>query len=183
MLPLSRRVLRLVGYAAVLAAFVSQAPAEPQRPTVRVSTLHADIDPVTANWLIDQIHAANDDHAAALVIQLDTPISSSGSNIGSDLRNKAINDAVAKIQALAREHGRDPRQAAKAVLPKSRGCQPCPMNWTARAAVSAHVADLVAPSLPALLRAVDGRHLSYKDTTLHVTGARLVRAGLPLQDR
>jgi membrane-bound serine protease (ClpP class) len=243
MASLSSRVLRLVGCAVLLAGFLtSQATADQQRPTVRVSTLRADIDPVTANWLVDQIHAANDDHAAAIVIQLDTPgglstsmddivraelaskvpvivfvnpagsraasagffllqasdvaamnpvsntgsatpISSSGSNIDSDLRGKVINDAVAKIRALAAEHGRDPDEAAKAVRPKDRTCQSCPMNWSARSAVSAHVADVIASSVPQLLQQVDGRQLAYKHTTLHVADAQLVRAGLPLQDR
>src|SRR3954468_7679590 len=222
---LSSRVLRLVGCAVLLAGLlVHDATAGPQRPTVRVSTLHADIDPVTANWLVGQIHAANDDHAAAIVIQLDTPgglstsmddivraelaskvpvivfvspagaraasagffllqasdvaamnpvsntgsatpISSSGSNIDSDLRGKVINDAVAKIRALAREHGRDPDEAAKAVRPKDRTCQSCPMNWSARAAVDDRVADVIASSVPQLLEQIDGRQLSYKHTT------------------
>src|SRR5262249_27242808 len=70
---LTRCVLRLAGCAALLFSFASLAIAEPQRPTVRVATLKADIDPVTANWLVDQIHAANDDHDAAIVIRLDTP--------------------------------------------------------------------------------------------------------------
>jgi membrane-bound serine protease (ClpP class) len=240
---LSSRALRLVGCAVLLLGLlVHDATARQQRPTVRVSTLHADIDPVTANWLIDQIHAANDDHAAAIVIRLDTPgglstsmddivraelaskvpvivfvdpagaraasagffllqasdvaamnpvsntgsatpISSSGSNIESDLRNKVINDAVAKIRALAREHGRDPDAAARAVRPKDRTCQSCPMNWSARQAVHDDVADVIAGSVPALLQQVDGRQLSYKHETLHVADAELVRAGLPLQDR
>jgi membrane-bound serine protease (ClpP class) len=240
---LSSRALRLVGCALLLAGLlVHVATAGPQRPTVRVSTLHADIDPVTANWLIDQIHDANHDHAAAIVIRLDTPgglstsmddivraelaskvpvivyvdpagaraasagffilqasdvaamnpvsntgsatpIDSSGSNIQGDLRNKVINDAVAKIRALASEHGRDPDAAAKAVRPKDRTCQSCPMNWTAQAAVQGHVADAIASSVPALLEQVDGRRLPYKNQTLHVAGADLVQAGLPLQDR
>src|SRR6478752_6806066 len=74
MASLSSRALRLVGCAVLLAGLLtSQATADQHRPTVRVSTLKADIDPVTANWLVGQIHAANDDHAAAIVIRLDTP--------------------------------------------------------------------------------------------------------------
>jgi membrane-bound serine protease (ClpP class) len=38
-----------------------------------VATLRADIDPVTAPWVVDQIHAAERNHDAALVLQLDTP--------------------------------------------------------------------------------------------------------------
>ncbi len=243
MASLSSRALRLVGCAVLLAGVLaSQATADQQRPTVRVSTLRAEIDPVTADWLVDQIHAANDAHAAAIVIQLDTPsglsastddvvraelaskvpvivfvspagaraasagfvilqgsdvaamnpvsntgsatpISSSGSNIDSDLRGKVINDAEAKIRALASEHGRDPDEAAKAVQPKDGTCPSCPMSWSARAAVDDHVADVIASSVPQLLQKIDGRQLSYKQTTLHVANAELVRAGLPLQDR
>jgi membrane-bound serine protease (ClpP class) len=112
-----------------------------------------------------------------------TPISSSGSNIDSDLRGKVINDAVAKIRALASTHGRDPDEAAKAVQPKDRTCPPCPKNWSAQAAVDARVADVIAASVPQLLERIDGQQLSYKHTTLHVANAELVRAGLPLQDR
>jgi membrane-bound serine protease (ClpP class) len=243
MVSLSSRALRLVGCAVLLAGLVtSQATADQQRPTVRVSTLRADIDPVTANWLVGQIHAANDDHAAAIVIRLDTPgglstsmddivraelaskvpvivfvdpagsraasagffilqgadvaalnpvsntgsatpIDSSGSNIQGDLRNKVINDAVAKIRALASEHGRNPDEAQKAVLPKSRTCPECPKNWSAQQAVDDRVADVTAPDVTALLNQIDGLHLAYKDVTLHVAGAEQVNAHLPLQDR
>ena len=112
-----------------------------------------------------------------------TPISSSGSNIDSDLRGKVINDAEAKIRALASEHGRDPNEAAKAVQPKDGTCPSCPMSWSAWAAVDDHVADVIASSVPQLLQKIDGRQLPYKHTTLHVANAELVQAGLPLQDR
>jgi membrane-bound serine protease (ClpP class) len=42
-------------------------------PVVRMATLQADIDPVTAPWVVDQIHAAENNHDAALVLRLDTP--------------------------------------------------------------------------------------------------------------
>ena len=42
-------------------------------PHVRVVVLDADVDPVTADWIVDEIHASNDAHDSALVLQMDTP--------------------------------------------------------------------------------------------------------------
>ena len=38
-----------------------------------------------------------------------TPIQGSGSNIGSDLRRKVVNDAAASLRGLAKSHGRNAR--------------------------------------------------------------------------
>jgi membrane-bound serine protease (ClpP class) len=42
-------------------------------PHVRVVVLDADVDPVTADWIVDEIRASNDAHDSALVLQMDTP--------------------------------------------------------------------------------------------------------------
>ncbi|HEY3613859.1 MAG TPA: nodulation protein NfeD [Gaiellales bacterium] len=42
-------------------------------PHVRVVVLDADVDPVTADWVVGQIHAAGRAHDAAVVLELDTP--------------------------------------------------------------------------------------------------------------
>ena len=203
---------------------------------VRVATLSAEINPVSADWVVSQLHAAERQHAAAFVLRLDTPgglstsmeqiihaelaarlpvvvyvwpegaraasagfmimqaadvaalspttnagsaipISSTGANIGSDLRQKIINDARAEVRALAREHGRNATLAEGAVTPKSAACPACPRNWTASEAVAVHVADLVAPTLPSLLSQIDGRTLSYKHLTVHVS-ARIDAHGI-----
>jgi membrane-bound serine protease (ClpP class) len=44
-----------------------------------------------------------------------TPISISGEDIGDDLRRKIVNDAAAYIGELAREHGRNVREARRMV--------------------------------------------------------------------
>jgi membrane-bound serine protease (ClpP class) len=236
------RLLRCIALAASLAAFgtATAAPAATTdpRPVVRVATLSAEINPVSADWVVSQIHAAEHQHAAAFVLRLDTPgglsdsmeqivhaelaanvpvvvyvwpegaraasagfvimqaadvaalapttnagsaipISSDGSNIGSDLRSKIINDARAEVRALATSHGRDATLAEGAVTPRSAACPSCPRNWTAREAVAAHVADVVAPTLPSLLQQIDGRTLSFKHLTVHVAGARIDYHGLP----
>ena len=203
-----------------------------------MATLSAEINPVSANWVVSQIHAAEDQHAAAFVLQLDTPgglsdsmeqivhaelaakipvvvyvwpegaraasagfvilqaadvaalapttnagsaipISSTGSNIGSDLRSKIINDARAQVRALATAHGRNATLAEGAVTPRSAACPSCPLNWTAHEAVAANVADVVAPNLPDLLQQIDGRTLTFKHLTVHVAGARIDSHGVP----
>ena len=203
------RLLRCSALAASLAALwtATAAPAASRHhpPVVRVATLSAEINPVSADWVVSQLHAAERQHAAAFVLRarhagralrLDgadhprrargavpvvvyvwpegaraasagfvimqaadvaalspttnagsaTPISSSGANLGSDLRSKIINDARAEVRALAREHGRNAALAEGAVTPRSSACAACPRNWTAPEAVAAHVADVVAPS-------------------------------------
>ena len=78
-----------------------------------------------------------------------TPITGSGANIGSDLRRKVINDAAASLRGLAKTHGRNATWADLAVRKAS--------NLTAQEALQMNVIDLIAPSLPALLKTIDGR--------------------------
>ena len=96
-----------------------------------------------------------------------TPIDSSGSNIGSDLRRKVVNDAAASLRGLAKSHGRNVAWADSAVRRAS--------NLTATEALRLNVIDLIAPSLPALLDRVDGWHTSAGDRafTLHTAGAEV----------
>jgi membrane-bound serine protease (ClpP class) len=230
------RLLCCSALAASLAAswMATAAPAASpnHQPVVRVATLSAEINPVSADWVVSQLHAAEDQHAAAFVLRLDTPgglsdsmeqivhaelaaklpvivyvwpegsraasagfvimqaadvaalapttntgsaipINSTGSNIGSDLRSKIVNDARAQVRALAAGHGRDGLLAQGAVTPTSAACPACPRNWTAREAVQVHVADVVASSLTGLLQQIDGRTLPYKHLTVHVADARI----------
>ena len=96
-----------------------------------------------------------------------TPIDSSGQNLGSDLRRKVINDAVASLTALAAVHHRNTKWPAKAV----RGAS----NLTAQQALKLNVIDAIAPTLPALLKQLDGYHTKYKQRpyTLHLANAEI----------
>ncbi len=96
-----------------------------------------------------------------------TPIDSSGANLGSDLRRKVINDAVASLTALAAVHHRNTSWPAKAV----RGAS----NLTAQHALKMHVIDAIAPTLPALLKQLNGYHTKYKQRpfTLHLANAEI----------
>jgi membrane-bound serine protease (ClpP class) len=96
-----------------------------------------------------------------------TPIDSSGQNIGSDLRRKVVNDAVASLTALAQAHHRNTKWPAKAVRVAS--------NLTASQALKINVIDMIAPSLPALLNRLDGYRTkdAQRPYTLHLAGAEV----------
>lgn len=97
-----------------------------------------------------------------------TPISGSGQNIpGSDLRRKIVNDAVASLTALAETHHRNTKWPAQAV----RGAS----NLTASQALKLHVIDMIAPSLPSLLKQLDGYRTKdvERPFTLHLAGAAI----------
>src|SRR2546430_2093798 len=94
-----------------------------------------------------------------------TPIDSSGQNLGSDLRRKVINDAAASLKALAAAHKRNTTWPVLAVTKAS--------NLTAQQALKMNVVDAIAPSVPALLRQLDGYHTKDpgRPVTPHLAGA------------
>jgi membrane-bound serine protease (ClpP class) len=94
-----------------------------------------------------------------------TPINGSGQDIGKDLRKKVVNDAVASIVALAKSHGRDTKFPARAVRDAA--------SIDAPAALQQHVIDVIAPTLPALLKQVDGYKTKPKGFVLHLGGAQI----------
>ena len=96
-----------------------------------------------------------------------TPINSGGGNIGSDLRRKVINDAAASLRSLAATHKRNTSWPVLAVTKAS--------NLTAQQALRMHVIDTIAPSLPALLRQLDGYRTKdpQRPFTLHLAGAQI----------
>jgi membrane-bound serine protease (ClpP class) len=96
-----------------------------------------------------------------------TPIDSSGKNLGSDLRRKVIHDAEASLTALAAVHHRNTTWPKRAVRVAS--------NLTATQALRRHVIDFTAPTLPALLKTLDGYHTKYaqRPYTLHLAGAQI----------
>jgi membrane-bound serine protease (ClpP class) len=95
-----------------------------------------------------------------------TPIQGNGTNVGSDLRRKVVNDAAASLRGLAKTHGRNAQWADAAVRRAS--------NLTAAEALRMNVIDVVSPSLPALLRTIDGRVTTPRHLTLHTAGAEVV---------
>jgi membrane-bound serine protease (ClpP class) len=96
-----------------------------------------------------------------------TPIDSSGGNLGSDLRRKVINDAAASLKALAASHHRNTTWPVLAVKKAS--------NLTAQDALRMHVIDVIAPTLPGLLRKLDGYRTKdeQRPFTLHLANAQI----------
>src|SRR5438874_823373 len=94
-----------------------------------------------------------------------TPISCTGADIGKDLRRKVINDAAVSLRALMRSHGRNAAWGDKALRVAS--------NLSADEARQMNVIDLISPSLPALLKTVDGRTVDAagRHFVLHTAGA------------
>jgi membrane-bound serine protease (ClpP class) len=101
-----------------------------------------------------------------------TPVSATGGEIPSDLKRKVVNDAAASLRALAEEHDRNGDWAESAVR---RGA-----NLAARPALRMDVIDVIAPTLPALLREIDGRETVPKGLVLETAGAEIVRVEMSL---
>lgn len=178
---------------------------------VVVGKIDGTIDPVMAQYVSRVVRQANDEHARAVVFEMDTPggledsmrsinqaflasdvptvvyvapngarAASAGmyicyaadlvgmtptSNIGSatpvsfdssgneqqmtpEMQAKVENDAVAQVQALAQQHGRNADWAEQAIRQGS--------NLQASDALAQGVTNYVAPDLPSLLRQMDG---------------------------
>ena len=92
-----------------------------------------------------------------------TPISLGGEDISEDLRRKVVNDAAAYVGELAREHGRNVKAAREMVTKAS--------NYGARQAEAIGLVDVVSPTLPALLREIDGTKTVPKGFVLETAGA------------
>jgi membrane-bound serine protease (ClpP class) len=104
-----------------------------------------------------------------------TPISLGGEDISKDLRRKVINDAAAYIGELAREHGRNVKIAEQMVRQAT--------NVGARDAVRLKVADAIAPTLPELLRQLDGRVTVPKGLVLNTAGAAIDRVEMTFWEK
>jgi membrane-bound serine protease (ClpP class) len=94
------------------------------------------------------------------------PVTGTGGDIGGDLGQKILNDAVARVRNLAALHHRNADWCEQAVRQS--------LNVGVDEAVRLGVADLQAPALPALLTALDGRAAprpSGAPLTFHTAGA------------
>jgi len=93
------------------------------------------------------------------------PVGGGGEDIPGILGKKVEQDSAASIRSLALRNGRDLKLAEAAVM-ESR-------SFSAQEALEGKLIDLVAPDLPALLKALDGRAVKRGATTvvLHTGGA------------
>jgi membrane-bound serine protease (ClpP class) len=219
--PAARPLLAL-GLAALLAPLAMAAPtapAAPPRPSggVLVVKVKSPIHPVSAELIADAIAAADDQGAAALIVELDTagglmtstrdittailgartpvvvyvgpsgaqaasagffvlmsadvaamapgtnagaahPVGGNGGDIEGTMGRKVEQDAAANIRSLALRNGRNVQLAEAAVL-QSR-------SFTASEALQDKLIEVVAPDVPALVRALDGRTIQRGSATV-----------------
>ena len=97
------------------------------------------------------------------------PVAMGGAEMDKTMKEKVENDSVAYIKSIAEQRGRNVAWAEDAVR-KS-------VSVTEREAVKLNVVDLVADSVPALLKQLDGRSITLPSGSivLHTTGM-MVRA-------
>ncbi|HEY0511931.1 MAG TPA: nodulation protein NfeD [Thermoanaerobaculia bacterium] len=97
------------------------------------------------------------------------PVDGGGKDIEGTLGRKVEQDAAANVRSLAVRNGRNVQLAESAVL-QSR-------SFTADEALQSHLIEVVAPDVPALLRALDGRviHRGSAAVTLRTAGAVVSR--------
>jgi membrane-bound serine protease (ClpP class) len=94
-----------------------------------------------------------------------TPIGVGGGDLDPDLKKKAVNDAVASVVALAKSHGRDTKFPERAVREAA--------SIAAPDALRQNVIDVIAPTLPALLRRLDGFKTKPKGFVIQLAGAEI----------
>jgi membrane-bound serine protease (ClpP class) len=91
------------------------------------------------------------------------PVGGQGEDIPGIMGEKAEQDAAATIRSLAARHGRNAKLAELAVV-KSR-------SFTAQEALAAKLVDVVVPTLPRLLAAIDGRTVVRGETRVRLRTA------------
>ena len=96
------------------------------------------------------------------------PVGGQGEDIAGTMGKKVEQDAAAQIRSLAARHGRNVELAQSAVVDSK--------SFTADEALQGKLVELVSPSLPALLQAINGRAVKKGEgaaAPLHTAGARL----------
>ena len=96
--------------------------------------------------------------APATNIGSSTPVTIGGPAPSEDMRNKMVNDAAAYIRGLAAQRGRNAEWAEKSVRDS--------VNITSKEALDLNVIDFIAPSIPELLKQIDGVTITLQNTEL-----------------
>ena len=96
--------------------------------------------------------------APATNIGSSTPVTIGGPEPSEDMRNKMVNDAAAYIRGLAAQRGRNAEWAEKSVRDS--------VNITSKEALDLNVIDFIAPSIPELLKQIDGVTVTLQNTEL-----------------
>lgn len=100
------------------------------------------------------------------------PVGGQGETVEGVLGKKMEEDAAANVRSLALRNGRNVELAQAAVI-ESR-------SYTAQEALDGKLIDLIAPTVPALLNAIDGRPVKRdgRTVTLRTAGAEVVEVEL-----
>lgn len=106
------------------------------------------------------------------------PVRSSGEPMDDVMKTKVENDLAAFMRSIAEKRGRNVAVAETAVRQSK--------SFTEGEALTQKLIDIVAPDVPALLRAVDGRPIRRFDgttTTLHIANKRVINFEMTLKEQ
>ncbi len=106
------------------------------------------------------------------------PVTLGGEKMDDVMKAKVENDAAAFMRTIAQRRSRNVAVAESAVRQSK--------SFTEQEALSQHLIDIIAPNVPSLLKAIDGRTLHRFDgstTTLHVAGKPVVDYEMTLKER
>jgi membrane-bound serine protease (ClpP class) len=106
------------------------------------------------------------------------PVTLGGEKMDEVMKTKVENDAAAFMRTIATRHGRNVQVAESAVRQSK--------SFTEDEALQQHLIDVIAPNLPALLRAVDGRRVRRYDgsvVTLQLSGQQIRTYDMSLKER
>jgi membrane-bound serine protease (ClpP class) len=106
------------------------------------------------------------------------PVTLGGEKMDDVMKAKVENDAAAFMRTIAQRRSRNVAVAESAVRQSK--------SFTEQEALSQHLIDVIAPDIPSLLRAIDGRTLQRFNgatTTLHVAGKPVVPYEMTLKER
>jgi membrane-bound serine protease (ClpP class) len=105
------------------------------------------------------------------------PVSIGKEKVDKEMMDKIVNDAEAYVRSLAAKRGRNVEWAAKSVRESA--------SVTAADALRMHVIDVVAPSVEALLKDIDGKVVETKKgrVVLSTGGKRTVELEMPFRYR
>ena len=82
-------------FAALLAALLLTTPGQAAQPHVLVAEFHSDVNPVTRDFILGVVHRGEREHAAAVVIEMDTP-----GGLSSSMRSIVKGMLAAKVPVL-----------------------------------------------------------------------------------
>jgi len=106
------------------------------------------------------------------------PVILGGEKMDDTMKAKLENDAAAFMRTIAAKRGRNVAVAESAVRQSK--------SFTEQEALSQHLIDVIAPDVPSLIRALEGKTLTRfngRSVTLHIVGKPIVGYDMSLKER